>query len=95
MTATVQRVLDEAADLIEREGWWQRGGGEDGYCPITALGTLPHRAGLLALAMTELRARVGGSIIEWNDEPGRTKAEVLALLRPTEVHDTGGEPDGA
>lgn len=102
----VARVLDDAADLIERDGWCQRQlGTPDGrVCTMGAIAktlgcyeTQPSGFGawgndyhVTALVQSSNRALV--EVIEadpallwpvpaWNDDPARTKQEVLDALR--------------
>lgn len=79
MEKSVADVLNDAADIVER-GWCQgvyiRG---DSCCTTyaiwAALGDPTNKA------FDALSALVGGNIIEWNDAPKRTQAEVVAKLR--------------
>lgn len=101
-TLTVADVLDEAAAVIGRQGWWQGGY----YDPAAALampmnscavcvraainvaaGGQANGANDLARAATrafETYVGLCGTHPEtaalWNDEPGRTVAEVVAAL---------------
>ena len=80
MTA-VADVLNGAADLIERRGWAQ------GYSPLRccALTAILRAADGVSTYDAEraLKAEIAPArvITWWNDEPGRTKAEVVAALR--------------
>ena len=80
-------VLEKARDDIERNGWWSayednRGG--TSKCLWLAISyQFPHGVPLevsarlkVALAFTETPWL--SEIFDWNDAPGRTKAEVLA-----------------
>lgn len=87
--------LLKAADLLESNGWCQytyrdyRGQ----RCLMGALhdaswseqlddgfgGRLPSVSH--SLAVGHLMCRLGGSISHWNDHPGRTQEEVVAVLR--------------
>ena len=92
--SAVADVLNGAADLLEREGWWQgdyRGpNGEtcvDGAL-VRAVGQQPGGimegdVGLSYLAAVKvLRHHLGREFVSaWNDDPQRTKAEVVAALR--------------
>ena len=92
MTA-VADVLNGAAGLIERDGWCQRQYRDENGCRCLA-GAIDAVAGEdpeFHWESTEdavtVRARhavadvVGKNWSSWNDEPGRTKAEVVAVLR--------------
>ncbi len=89
MEATVQWVLNRAADLIEERGWCQ-GEGESAtgaLCLYSAINQAEPGIFLRALADREVRRRVRKRVdiptgpIKWNDTPGRTVDEVLNLLR--------------
>lgn len=85
-------VLDDAADHIERHGWW--GGGE--YEPKTACavlaisevtkGGMTHLETCRSLAAS-LSLKIGeddygvAELVFWNDAPERTKQEVLDAFR--------------
>jgi hypothetical protein len=85
---TRRDVLLRAADLLEEFGWCQGefGSKEDGsFCLYGAVDTAhsdltgkpgwaPREFGIF------LHKRLGGCA-SWNDDPGRTKAEVVARLR--------------
>ena len=81
-------VLTRAADLIERDGWCQ-GGSIVGKkrCAAAAIGDVlaTYRTSTLAcrreIVGALLHATGLWSIPDWNDEPGRTKEEVVAALR--------------
>ena len=93
MTA-VADVLNGAADLIERDGWWQGNyrGPNGERCLNRALadaldlplnGLALWRLDPLYLgAEAALRNVTGRYLLTgWNDQPGRTQAEVVAALR--------------
>lgn len=84
-TTTTHRILTDAADLLERCGWTQGAYvSNGGYCLMGAF----HEANSGAIseqyeeAWAFLEEAVGNPI-HWNDEDGRTKEEVLNLLRTT------------
>jgi hypothetical protein len=87
MSATVQAALERAAQLIERDGWCQGRmhalSGE--RCLFKAI--LDAEPCDSRVVIGEVRSRLGTNSIvslwNWNDEHGRTKDEVLALLRGT------------
>jgi hypothetical protein len=85
-----RQVLLDAADSIERLGWIQHALGT-GSGPRCVLGAI-HFAGAergsgwlwtgTIDAVTKMHAALGrNNLPVWNDAPGRTKDEVLALLR--------------
>lgn len=88
MSITTSEFLRKAADVLERDGWCQ-GTHTDPYGRRCAFGALQ-----VARAYSDIRddgslkvyrllhERTGG-VIDWNDAPGRTKQEVLALFRNT------------
>ena len=79
-------VLDGAADVIERDGWFRLGDeptrdGDGGACVFVALDRAGDRdlRGYLALSRS-----LGLDTVlttAWNDAPERTKQEVLDALR--------------
>lgn len=79
-------ILDRAADLVA-ERWAQdtacdtRGG----VCLEYAVFLVAHRAGLpteqIDHIVDTITARLGQAARDWNDTPGRTQHEVVALLR--------------
>lgn len=95
----VATVIEDAADLIERDGWFNtRGVGEElpsPQCAVTAVASVArsNRSGLHAQAMDALIAYVGGSatwdIALWNnafDDPQPVldgMRECAAQLRAT------------
>jgi hypothetical protein len=96
---TRREILHRAADLIEEFGWCQGAYSqcEHGhpYCEEHPLGS--HCAegaimqgladlgssALYAETVASLERRVGCALPRWNDQPGRTKAEVISFLRET------------
>lgn len=101
-----RELLAEAARLIERHGWIQRkyGKPETGFCMLGAVeevwwstGSENRTASLEELdrAYGLLKLRVPAGPVIFNDAPGRTKEEVLAVLReaarPPATDNTGGE----
>lgn len=80
----VNQVAARAADLLETKGWHQ-GDGEGGrsYCLVQVLHTVANCFDLYDQAYDHLNRVLGrtGSLIPWNDEKGRTKEEVVGLLR--------------
>ena len=87
--SAVAGVLNGAADLIERDGWIQgEPRGADGrLCMVRALGDViggatPWRSDLYDAATAALQETTGVFLVSaWNDQSGRTKAEVVAALR--------------
>lgn len=87
-------LFAEAADIVEERGWWQGHyfgpNGEVcliGACLAAQTGArrsadLPadFRFGWVEDALEPLLGRWGRSAV-WNDDPARTKDEVVALLR--------------
>lgn len=84
-------LRNKAADLIEEYGWQQCNYGDTrrGFCATGALmyagGAVPTDGVLLSdLVYDELSGplmETFGGLISWNDARGRTKDEVIALLR--------------
>lgn len=78
--ASVGEVLEAAAIIVERDGWCQfRMCDQDGgHCALAAIIRADvYRCGATAF----MRTILGGSLMEWNDAPERTKEEVVAALR--------------
>jgi len=72
-------VLEQGKKRIEKYGWTQfsNGNRRHGFCvygAITAEGGLTHQAYLY------LQDCIGKRPVDWNDEKGRTKEEVLELF---------------
>jgi hypothetical protein len=83
----VAKILTDAADLIDSDGWCQ---GEvrsaDGcYCLTGALHTAnaPHKDwAIYDSARAAIQAETGKTwIANWNDADGRTQVEVTTMLR--------------
>ena len=83
---TAKQVLLHAASMIKRKGWIQ---GEfknaRGVCVIGAIQEaawdLNATDRTRAVVLRRLRKVTADYIAEWNDDPLRTKREVLAALR--------------
>jgi hypothetical protein len=92
-TVTTADVLNRAADLLEEFGWRQESTGsrQDGsMCAVGAIYEASEDFGFPAFSETARQAcAIDGfpdelemwPLAVWNDEPGRTKAEVVARLR--------------
>ncbi len=90
-----QELCELAAQEIEAHGWCQGAysTSDNAHCVIGAVWAVSHELGLGARvwwdALHELARRAGSKRAEeggeplfmWNDKPGRTVEEVLALLR--------------
>lgn len=85
----VHETLTKAADLIET-GWCQGTGhlrfeGADQYCAVGAISRVTHDRGGIFSGSLKAVANVVGirdcMIVAWNDTPGRTQAEVVAVIR--------------
>lgn len=77
-------ILWNAADYIEAHGWCQ--GTIKVGVRVCAMGALSESIGdrnhvIAQDAVNRLTARVGTYVAQWNDDPGRTKEEVIAALR--------------
>lgn len=80
-------VLRRAADIIERRGWCQNDY-QDGaaVCILGALrlaitGNTDNHSDRVHNPAERLAKNLGQAPWVWNDEPGRTKEEVIAALR--------------
>lgn len=79
-------TMGELANFIEKRKWIQGKyrNGKGGYCLVGAMiSSCPHEWGPL---YNQVEAKLialypESNPIDWNDEKGRTKDEVLALLR--------------
>ena len=87
---TAADVLERAADLLEEFGWCQGQFGSKGYGSFCAIGAifeasvdLSNRnfSALAAPLGYKDGSDLGASLSRWNDREGRTKEEVVALLR--------------
>ena len=79
-----RQLLLDAADLIERQGWWNGKPGKSlsVHCIQTAISATALRGALGCEAAVNFLNYIGGhGIVSWNDAPGRTKEEVLAAMR--------------
>jgi hypothetical protein len=85
MSDQVADVLDDAADLLERDGWVQGHlHNQDGYCMEGALAQVcpsTHLYGLFWEAMAVLSLHLYSVVDRWNDDPFRTKQQVLDAFR--------------
>jgi len=79
-------ILNDAADIIDRDGWVQ---GElsipgQGRCTLDAIAASGDGFGdpAVYLAVAALNGYLGSiRLAAWNDAPGRTHAEVVSALR--------------
>ncbi len=83
---TAAEVARKAADLLKRDGWCQgRSEGPNGErCLVAALSVAGWRSTRMAWrrVFEAIRQEAGApSLTDWNDTPGRTADEVIALLR--------------
>jgi hypothetical protein len=91
---TVADVLDDAADLIEKRGLWQasKPGTATGDCVVLAVAEAALEDVPLAMNAQDALAQLvgladerghchGQDLIRWNDDPARTKQEVLDAFR--------------
>ena len=91
---TEKEALLKAALLLEAEGWCQHSSnGEDGerclsQAIIAASGIFAGASqgarvwsGVADLLAREIGVAGSAGLVHWNDEPGRTRGEVVSLLR--------------
>jgi ATP:corrinoid adenosyltransferase len=86
----VAQKLREAADLLATDGWVQ-GVPEDDQGRHCAAGAIEAVTGdgtgknfaVSGTAMVAVADHLGIRITDWNDQPGRTAEEVIAVLRET------------
>lgn len=85
VTATLRQVRDTAARIIESNGWFQGGyhGPGGNVCALAALYEACDRLDVedQVELIKSWKPWTGFNIVAFNDAPGRTKAEVLQLLR--------------
>lgn len=88
----VQKILLDAADHVEVNGWFRIGSKpyrSDGADPVCALVAIDRCGDICSpfgrQAMERFSRYVGGSTTEWNDQPGRTKDEVVSALREAAI----------
>jgi hypothetical protein len=84
-----RKILCDAADLIEERGWAQFEYFDGyGYCIHGAINKVTKgQKYQRRKAKAQLREMLGVEWLpEWNDMPGRTKAQVLAAMRVTALH---------
>lgn len=80
-------IIEAGVEAIEKHGWVQQWAGNErvGFCAIGSLDG--RRYGVLNMACKALdrvaRERQGFpfGVIDYNDEPGRTKEEVIDLMK--------------
>lgn len=90
-----QRILIEAADNIEKNGWTQGGDGIDGdkQCAFRAILDISSSSDSSQKdeekALDKLRdclpPEYHRSIVRWNDDPDTTKEQVTEMLRRVAV----------
>lgn len=81
---TRREVLHRAADLLEEFGWGQGyyGSKKEGwFCAIGAIDAAADDLGYPNADEATMPMYAWGSVTQFNDAPGRTKAEVVARLR--------------
>lgn len=92
---TPTEMLAAVARLIESHGWCQgRYSDEDGrLCVLGAFRRLPggQQVGALSAALEAVYLEVegeteDGQVGTWNDQPGRTKEEVIAMVQNAKRH---------
>jgi hypothetical protein len=92
MSDQVADVLDDAADLLEREGWIQHASYslDGGACSVGAVAAVVSRKHLPVVMEDAATNAVqdyldyrydDADIVAWNDAPGRTKQQVLDAFR--------------
>ncbi len=79
----VKKDAKAAADYIREHGWTNQGAelptGE--CCPVTALCRTVDDYDARRAVWSAIKSETGcNDIVPWNEEPGRTKEEVLAVF---------------
>src|SRR4051812_11113109 len=89
---TTREILHRAADLLEEFGWCQKQLGSKELGQMCVFGALAEAADEFRVPTDILRQAIGqvtpsdedgrwGHLTTWNDQPGRTRDEVVARLR--------------
>lgn len=82
---TVRDVLLQTAEFLERNEWGRAPAiyarPQTVYCAVTALAAVGQSHERTWAATEVLERHIGGSVVEWNDAPARTKAEVINAMR--------------
>ena len=87
-------MLTAAADLLEEKGWIRGTGVDDQgrHCLVAALSDAADSfpgGDAYWPALEAVQQRVpGGWVVRWNDAPGRTAEQVIALLRRVAAEET-------
>jgi hypothetical protein len=86
-----RQVLLDAADYIDRVGWCQHTLREDGgrVCAAEALMTVAYAAhdvatyegAMICLSSFVTSGKHSMAVVKWNDDQGRTAAEVTGAMR--------------
>jgi hypothetical protein len=85
----VDTVLQQAADYLEQHGWIQGGHGNHGgpRCVegaiLSVLGNHLYVSTAEAVHRLRLEVHTPLPLVRWNDQRGRSQAEVIAALRGT------------
>ena len=85
----LKRLKNEAAELLEQWGWQQGWYAHDGpHSPMCLVGAVQKayfgdpNTELNGPELKQLQEDLGiEDVVAWNDTPGRTKEEILAVLR--------------
>lgn len=83
----VSAILDAAADRVKQFGWWSLHYADNYTTSRCAANHVSDAAGdhygAAHIALAQAISPRGGccAIFQWNDTPGRTAAEVIAMLR--------------
>jgi hypothetical protein len=79
-----RQALLDAADYLESHEWIQHQSqtrNDGAVCIVGAIATVCVYSKPYARALKELTLSIGRDPLMWNDQPGRTKQEVIAKLR--------------
>ena len=79
--STPNEVCLAAADYMEKHGWTQRPYYTERVCIITAIGRVTPSSELRQKAVRLVKKVIGPLIVSWNEQPERTEAQVVAMLR--------------
>lgn len=78
-TTSTQDILSKAADLISKPGAWGQGRGRRNR--LCAVDAIVDAGGGMATVVAVYGYLGIDSLTQWNDAPGRTQSEVVAVLR--------------
>ncbi|KPI09907.1 hypothetical protein OV450_3398 [Actinobacteria bacterium OV450] len=89
-----RQILGEAIKVLERDGWHQGGlvAADGAVCAMGAInraatGSAHDYTMAGALAVCTLQMSIGQQVPQWNDDPSRTKEDVILAMKKAAHHD--------